>query len=156
MSLSLTSSAFENGESIPMHFTCDGDRKKNPPLAISGVPDGAESLALLVDDPDVPKEIRADGVFDHWVLFNIPTNITHIEEGGSVGYEGVNGRGELAYTGPCPPKEYEPSEHRYFFRLYALDTMLDLEEGVTKADVIAAMEGHVIEKAELMGKYKKQ
>ncbi len=154
-SLSLTSPAFEQGGSIPARYTCDGTRTLSPALVWGGVPEGAVSLVLIADDPDVPKAIKPDGVFDHWTLFNIPPTTAGISEGGSVGTAGVNGAGNSAYTGPCPPPQYEPSEHRYFFRLYALDTSLDLPEGATKAQVLAAMEGRVIAQAELMGRYKR-
>lgn len=155
-SLSITSPAFENNGRIPSAYTCDGDRKINPPLAFSGVPEGAKSLALIMDDPDVPKALHADGVYDHWVLFNIPPSISEIGEGKSAGTAGANGSGLSAYTGPCPPPQYEPSEHRYIFRLYALDTMLMLKEGAAKEEALKAMEGHIIEQAELIGKYKRQ
>jgi len=160
-SLALSSPAFEATASIPVEYTCDlpaqaGATPKNPPLSIRGVPSEAKSLALLMDDPDVPKALRPDGVFDHWVLFNVPPTVTDIAEGETVGVAGANGAGEAAYAGPCPPRQYEPSEHRYFFKLYALDAMLDLPAGTTKAQVEEAMKGHVLQEAELMGKYKRE
>ena len=109
-----------------------------------------------MDDPDVPKALKPDGVFDHWVMFNIPASVTEIPASGSVGLAGVNGAGKNAYTGPCPPAQYEPSEHRYFFRLYALDAMLSLSEGASKQDVLRAMQGHILEEAQLVGKYKRK
>lgn len=157
MTLTLTSSAFQNAESIPSQFTCDAENI-SPPLSISGVPEGAKSLVLIVDDPDIPqvfKEQRGIDSFDHWTLFNIPPETRDISQAGSAGVRGANGAGKNDYTGPCPPKEYEPSEHRYFFKLYALDTMLDLAEGASKGDVLAAMEGHILGKAELMSRYKR-
>lgn len=159
--LTLTSTAFGHGGTIPREYTCDGERTKNPPLLFSGIPETAVSLALIVDDPDVPKQIKSDGVFDHLVLFNIAPGETVIAAGAyqddSGRYTfGINGRGEEGYTGPCPPPQYEPREHRYFFRLYALDTMLPLERGATKEQVLAAMESHVIEQAELMGRYARE
>ncbi|MBI4079622.1 YbhB/YbcL family Raf kinase inhibitor-like protein [Candidatus Kaiserbacteria bacterium] len=154
MALSLTSPAFQNAASIPSQFTCDAENV-SPPLSISGVPEVTKSLALLMDDPDVPKALKPDGIFDHWTLFNISPETREIAQAGSVGTAGMNGASRNAYTGPCPPREYEPSEHRYFFRVYALDTMLDLPVGASKADVLAAMEGHIIAQAELMGKYKR-
>lgn len=154
MALSLTSTAFENNGKIPSQFTCDAENV-SPPLQISGVPEGAKSLVLIMDDPDVPKQLKPDGVFDHWTLFNIPPDTTEIVQSGSIGMAGINGAGKSQYTGPCPPREYEPSEHRYFFKLYALDTTLDLSAGASKADVLSAMEGHIIGEAELMGKYKR-
>lgn len=153
--LSITSTVFEQNGSIPSKYTCDGDRTVSPPLAFSGVPEGAKSLALIMDDPDVPKVLHADGVFDHWVLFNIPPTVREIGEGESEGTAGANDAGGNAYYGPCPPPQYEPSEHRYIFRLYALDTMLMLKEGANKQDVLKAIEGHVIQQAELIGRYKR-
>ena len=154
--LTLRSTAFENGGTIPSRYTCDGDRAVNPPLEIRGVPEGTVSLALIMDDPDVPKALRPDGVFDHWVVFNIPPETTTIAEGEiPPGVSGANGAGQNAYTGPCPPPQYKPSEHRYFFKLYALDAMLELVPGATKAEVEAAMEGHIIEKTELVGVYRR-
>ena len=152
---SLSRPAFENGGKIPSKYTSDEDRLLSPPLFISGVPESAASLALIVDDPDVPKMRRPDGVFDHWVLFNLPSDTTDIPEGRSVGTAGVNSAGTAAYTGPCPPPEYEPSEHRYIFRLYALDEVLNVPGGATKKEVLAAMEGHVIAMAELVGRYRR-
>ncbi len=157
--LEIKSSAFEPGGSIPAAYTCDEDKTKNPPLMISSVPEGAKSLVLIMDDPDIPaifKEQRGLDAFDHWTLFNIPPETTEIPEGGSVGTAGANGTGQSAYYGPCPPKEYEPSEHRYFFKLYVLDVLLDLEPGATKKQVEAAMAGHIIEQTELMGTYKRK
>jgi len=161
-SLSLASAEFQNGGVIPSRFTCDADPPAggtSPPLSWSGVPAGAQSLALLVDDPDIPqvfKDQRGIDSFDHWTLFNIPPATTQIAASSTAGVSGANGAGASAYTGPCPPPEYEPSEHRYFFRLYALDTMLDLQPGASKADVLTAMQGHIIEQAELVGRYKRQ
>ena len=150
----LASPEFEDGASIPSKYTCDGDQV-NPPLLIGGVPTGAKSLVLIVNDPDVPKALKADGNFDHWVLFNIPPGIKEIASGVTVGTPGSNGAGQSGYAGPCPPAQYEPSEHRYFFKLYALDSELSLPAGATRAEVEKAMEGHVIEKTELVGKYKR-
>jgi len=104
----------------------------------------------------VPKALHADGVFDHWVLFNIPAETREIPEGGSVGIAGANGAGKNAYTGPCPPPQYEPSEHRYVFKLYALDSELPLQAGATKADVEKVMEGHIVAQTELVGTYKRK
>ncbi len=153
--LSITSPAFGQGGRIPSKYTCDGERTLSPALAFSGVPEGTKTLALIMDDPDVPKAVRPEGVFDHWALFNIPPTAAGIPEGGSLGVAGANGAGNNAYTGPCPPPQYEPSEHRYIFTLYALDAKLPLAAGVSKQDVLRAMEGHVIGKAELIGKYKR-
>jgi len=154
--MELTSSAFENGGRIPAKYTCDGDRTLSPPLVWSGVPEGARSLALIMDDPDVPKAVKPDGVFDHWTLFNISTETDGISEGGTAGTPGVNGAGKNAYTGPCPPPQYEPKEHRYIFKLYALSSPLNLEAGATKQEVLDALRSHKIEEAELIGRYSRE
>jgi Raf kinase inhibitor-like YbhB/YbcL family protein len=155
--LALTSTAFEQNGRIPAKYTCDGDRRVNPPLAFLGVPEGAKSLVLIMDDPDVPKVRHASGVFDHWVVFNIPPDAGGIPEGGPVpGTLGANGAEALAYTGPCPPPEYEPSEHRYVFKLYALREELALKAGATKGEVLAALAPARIEEAELIGRYSRK
>ena len=149
--MKLTSPAFEHGGKISSKYTCDGENI-NPPLAISDVPPGAGSLVLIMDDPDVPKHVRADGMWDHWVVFNIPATLRDIGEGKEPeGTHGVGTGGNVNYAGPCPPDR----EHRYFFKLYALDTELNLPEKATKGQVEKAMEGHVIEKTELMGRYER-
>jgi len=152
---SLTSPAFENGGSIPSKYTCDGERNLNPPLSIMGVPSGTQSLTLIMEDPDIPKKVNPDDMFDHWLLFNIPPSIREIPEGESSGLQGMNSAGMHGYTGPCPPPQLEPSEHRYFFRLYALDTELALPYGVSKTEVLKAMQGHMLEETELMGRYRR-
>ncbi|OGG56939.1 kinase inhibitor [Candidatus Kaiserbacteria bacterium RIFCSPHIGHO2_02_FULL_55_20] len=154
--LTLRSPAFADNGSMPSRFTCDGDRTVNPELTIGGVPPGTKSLALIMDDPDVPKALHPDGVFEHWILFNIPPSTTAIPENGSVGTVGANGAGKNAYTGPCPPPQYEPSEHRYVFKLYALDTLLALQAEATRADVEKAMSGHIIAETQLVGRYKRK
>jgi Raf kinase inhibitor-like YbhB/YbcL family protein len=151
MALTLTSPVFKPATSIPAHYTCDGDNV-SPPLEWSGVPVSAKSLVLIMDDPDVPKTLRADGMYDHWVLFNIPTSVMGLSENsqdipGAV--KGNNTSGKPGYTGPCPPDR----EHRYFFKLYALDTILNLSEGSSKAQVEAAMKGHILEQTQLQGVY---
>ncbi len=151
---SLSSTAFTDGATIPAKYTCDGE-SVSPALSISGVPEGTVSLALIVDDPDVPKQLKPDGVFDHWVLFDIPPATKEIPEDGSAGTAGVNGAGADAYAAPCPPPQYEPSEHRYVFTLYALDATLGLPAGASKSDVLFAMKGHVIAQTELIGRYKR-
>lgn len=152
--MQITSPAFRDGERIPEKYTCDGDRFLSPPLDIAGVPSEAQSLALIADDPDVPKALGG-GTFTHWVLFNIPPVTTTIPEGAPVWTSGANTRGEPRYTGPCPPPGYEPSTHRYFFKLYALDTTLDIAEGAAKEAVEAAMSSHILATAELIGTYSK-
>lgn len=151
--LSITTAAFEQNGRIPTKYTCDASRATNPPLAFSGVPEGAKSLVLIMDDPDVPKALKPDGVFDHWVLFNISPDTKGIAEGGSAGTAGRSGSGTNDYVGPCPPREYEPKEHRYVFTLYALDARLALTEGASKQEVLKAMEGRVIEQAQIIGRY---
>ncbi len=149
--MKLASSAFAHEGKIPSRYTCDGDNT-NPPLTISDVPSEAKSLVLIMDDPDVPKEIREDGMWDHWVLFNLPANLREINEGEEpLGTHGKGTSGNLDYFGPCPPDR----EHRYFFKLYALDKELDLPEKATKQQVEHAMEGHVLVKAELIGRYER-
>jgi Raf kinase inhibitor-like YbhB/YbcL family protein len=153
--LSLTSPEFTNNASIPPRYTCDGDQM-SPPITISGVPENARSLALIMDDPDVPKALRPDGIYDHWILFNIPPAVTGIAAGSTVGTPGANSSGKNAYTGPCPPPQYEPSTHRYVFTLYALDAELSLAVGASKAQVLSAMQGHILAQTQLVGKYKRQ
>ncbi len=149
--MELTSSAFENEGQIPSKYTCDG-QNINPPLNISGVPSNAESLVLIMDDHDVPKEIREDGVFDHWVVFNIPPDNREIAEGKEPeGMPGKNTAGKTGYYGPCPPDR----EHRYFFRLYALDIRLELHATADKLTVEKAMTDHVVDRAYIMGRYER-
>jgi Raf kinase inhibitor-like YbhB/YbcL family protein len=153
----LTSSAFEHNGLIPSKYTCDGDRAINPPLEFSGVPEGAKSLVLIMDDHDVPKELRSDGVYDHWVIFNIPADTKKIIEGGSnPGVHGANSSGASAYTGPCPPPQYEPREHRYVFKLYALSAILLLPAGATKKDVLDALIPVKLAETELIGRYSRK
>ena len=149
--MQLTSTAFTNNGAIPAKYTCDGE-DVNPPLMIAGVPAGAKSLVLVVDDPDVPKSIREDGMWDHWVVFNIPADTTAIDEGKEpVGVQGKGTSGNAGYQGPCPPDR----QHRYFFKLYAVDVILNLGEGASKAEVEQAMAGHILEQMELIGLYER-
>ena len=150
MSVPLESSAFADGEIIPVRHTCDGE-DLSPPLAWGELPAGTLSLALVVDDPDAPV-----GTWVHWVLFNLPAD-THslpeglpAEEAVASGLQGINGWKELGYGGPCPP---QGSTHRYFFKLYALDTALDLEAGISKAEVEKAMAGRILGQGQLVGRY---
>ncbi len=144
--LSFSSAAFSNGGFIPPRFTCDG-ANISPPLSISGVPEKAQSLVLIMDDPDAPKE-----TWDHWVVFNMPPTTRDIPEGKEpVGRAGVNSWGKTGYRGPCPSS----GEHRYFFRIYALSRALALPVGSTKAQVLAAMKGYVLEEGELVGRYQR-
>jgi len=154
--LTLTSSAFENGGTIPAKYTCDGERRLSPPLSISGAPAGAKSLALIMDDPDVPKELRPDGVFDHWTLYNIPADTAEIPEGANIGPAGLNTAGAEGYTGPCPPPEHEPREHRYIFRLFALSDTLRFPTPPTKQQILDALAPFVLASAELIGRYSRK
>lgn len=154
--MKIQSSAFEEGGEIPSVYTCDGDRFLSPPLSFIDIPPHTATLALIVDDPDVPKEIREDGTFTHWILFNIPPETRAIPEGDSAGASGANTRGEARYTGPCPPPEYHPRKHRYIFTLYALDSELPLAEGATKEQVEKAMAGRSITSATLIGTYERK
>ena len=154
--LSLTSSAFTVGQSIPKKYTCEGG-DFSPPLAWSGVPANARSLALIVDDPDAPDPKAPQRVWVHWVLYNIPpatTTLAESPQGASIpagAAEGTNDWSRIGYGGPCPPI----GRHRYFFKLYALDRMLAADQPLTKAGLEAAMKGHVLAQAELMGTYEK-
>ena len=150
INMKLTSSVFENDGEIPSKYTCDG-KNISPPLEISGVSEAAKSLVLIMDDPDAVKP--AGKVWDHWIVFNIPTTTKEIEEGDNPqGVMGKNTRGNLTYGGPCPPD----ARHRYFFKLYALDTTLNLKEGSTKNEVEQTMQGHIIEQTTLIGTYEKK
>ena len=142
--LSVTSPAFENNKPIPMKYTCDG-ANVNPPLAIEGLPEETQSLVLIVDDPDAPTD-----TFNHWVVWTIPPTFGRIEENTVPGTEGLSTSRKQAYGGPCPPYG---TLHRYFFKVYALDTWLDLKSNSTKRDVEKAIEGQVLAEGELMGVY---
>ena len=154
MSLTLKSSAFPPSGTIPTKYTCDGD-ETSPPLEWSGVPDKAMSLALVVDDPDAPDPAAPKRRFVHWVLYNIPPDARGLSEGASGGklppgsLEGSNDFNKSGYGGPCPPI----GRHRYFFTLYALDTSLADVDSPSRGELEAAMQGHVIEKAEVVATY---
>jgi len=159
MALTLFSSAFEHNGKIPSKYTCDGDRELSPPLVWSGVPEGTKSLVLIMDDPDIPevfKKSRGIDSFDHWTLFNILPETREIAEGGVVGTAGLNSAGNNKYTGPCPPPEYEPKEHRYIFVLYALSGILQFNKLPTKQQVLEALTSHLLAKAELVGRYSRK
>jgi len=141
--MKLSSPSFNAGGMIPDKFTCEGE-EISPGLAIEEVPAAAKSLVLIVDDPDAPA-----GTFVHWVVFNIPPSTTAIPENGVPGEQGTNSARGKGYTSPCPPS----GTHRYFFKLYALDTALSLGGKTDKAAVETAMKGHVLDQAELMGRY---
>lgn len=155
--LEITSTAFEHMGSIPSRYTCDGE-DINPPLKIQNIPEGTQSLVLIAYDPDVPKQIRSDQNWDHWIVFNIPPDKTLISENDPLeeGTAGITSNNTLTYGGPCPPKQFEPTEHRYFFKTYALDSRLDLQEGATRMDVEAEMNGHVLDFTELIGVYERK
>ena len=142
--MKISSPDFQPGQMIPAAFTCQG-RDVSPALKIEGIPEGTETLALIVDDPDAPV-----GTWIHWVVYDIQPR-AQILEGEIPGIQGSNDFRRLDYGGPCPPS----GTHRYFFKLYALDTVLGLKPGVTKKELLAAMEGHILEQAELVGLYKK-
>lgn len=145
--LTITSSVFSHNNKIPSKYTCDGPNV-NPPLKIEGIPSEAKSLVLVMDDPDAIKP--AGKVWDHWIVFNIPPKVTEINENEEP--EGIHGKGtggNLNYKGPCPPD----AQHRYFFKVYALDTLLDLKEGATKLEVEKAMKDHIVAQEELVGLY---
>ena len=151
----LSSPSFEAHQSIPAKYTCD-EGSLSVPLSIAHAPTGTKSFAIVMEDPYVPKNLKPDGVFLHWTVFNVPATTTEITEGARVGVYGANGAGQTAYAGPCPPPQYEPSEHRYVFTLYALDTELALVEGAAKDAILNAMTGHILGQAELVGKYKRK
>lgn len=143
-------SVFANNQRIPEKYTCDG-KNINPPIELIEIPQNAESLVLIVDDPDAPG-----GTWDHWVLFNISPRIKKIEENSAPkgAIQALNSWSKNNYGGPCPPKD--SGKHRYFFKLYALNKILDLDENAKKSDVEAEMEGSVINVAELIGFYSRR
>jgi Raf kinase inhibitor-like YbhB/YbcL family protein len=143
--LSLGSNSFKHNELIPTLYTCEGENI-NPSLKIKELPEGVEYLALIVDDPDAPK-----GTFTHWVVWNIPPSHLIDENSLTGGMEGLNDYNKHTYMGPCPPS----GTHRYFFKIYALDKKINLEEDSRKEDLEKAMEGHIIAYGELIGLYKK-
>jgi len=149
MAFTMTSSAFDNNKSIPKIYTCDG-KKISPPLDWSDAPSGTKSFVLICDDPDAPN-----GVWDHWILFNIPASTDGIEENVQKLPEGTqqgnNSWNKTGYGAPCPPS----GQHRYIFTLYSLDTTLNLKNGVSKAELKAAMKDHTLGKTQLIGVYKR-
>lgn len=153
MELQVSSSAFQPGEMIPVKHTCDGP-DLSPPLQWTAPPGGTKSLALICDDPDAPV-----GTWVHWVLYGLSPETTSLPEavpkdkivlGGA--RQGMNDFRRIGYGGPCPPPG---APHRYFFKLYALDSSLDLEPGLTKQQLLDAMKGHILAQGQLMGKYKR-
>lgn len=151
--MKITSSAFANNGMIPAKYTCDG-QDISPPLQWDGIPEGTKSIALICDDPDAPM-----GTFVHWVLYNLPKEAKELAENIPADKELANGARQgttdfrrVGYGGPCPPS----GTHRYFFKIYALDTKLDLAAGATKSQLLKAIEKHILAQGELIGKYKRQ
>jgi Raf kinase inhibitor-like YbhB/YbcL family protein len=144
-SISITSPSFQTGGDIPPKFTCNGTNV-SPELQISSVPNEAKSLLLIVDDPDAPR-----GLFTHWIVWNIDPKTTRVAENSAptAGVQGINDFGKRNYGGPCPPS----GTHRYFFKIFALDTKLELKPGARRAELDAAMRGHTLAQGELMGRY---
>ena len=152
MEIKITSSAFDEGGIIPSKYTCDGINI-SPPLKWELLPDNTKSIAIICDDPDAPM-----GTWVHWVIYDIPSGITELPENipddkklniGAV--QGKNDFKKIGYGGPCPPG----GTHRYFFKIYALDKALNLKPGITKSELLKAMENHILAKGQLMGKYKR-
>ncbi len=152
MDLKIFSPAFADGATIPSKYTCDG-YNESPPLNWSGTPKDTKTFALIVDDPDAPR-----GDWVHWILFNIPASTNGLKENASISknysdviVQGMNDFRNNVYGGPCPPSGI----HRYFFRLFALDTELKLDASTNKKQLIEAMKGHILAEAHLIGKYKR-
>lgn len=147
--MKITSSAFGEHQMIPDEYTCDAD-DLIPPLTFHDVPANTTTLALIVDDPDVPRDLRADGNWDHWVVWNIPPSVDGVTRGEAPqGVQGKNSWGRNDYGGPCPPDR----QHRYFFKLFALDCELDLPSSAGKPELLDAMKEHIVASAELVGVY---
>ena len=150
--MEITSSLFVHEDMIPAKYTCDG-QNISPPLTWSGAPKETKSFALICDDPDAPA-----GTWIHWVIFDIPANVNSLpekfsrqEEIAGLGKNGKNSSRRYGYDGPCPPG----GTHRYYFKLYALDTMLNLNAGLSKEELLKAMKGHILAEAQVMGRYKR-
>ena len=150
----LSSPVVQQGSEIPAHYTSDGENI-SPELSWQDVPDKTQSFVLIVHDPDAPPP----GGFTHWVLYNIPATTSRIRENipqdeqiAGMGLQGKNDSGKIGYIGPAPPS----GTHRYFFRLFAIDTMLDLVPGATHKEISAAIKGHILAQSELMGTYEKK
>ena len=153
MEIKITSSAFEDGGLIPASYTCDG-ADISPPLQWGTVPEGTKSIALICDDPDAPM-----GTFVHWVLYNLPADTKELAENlpddetlPNGARQGITGFGKTGYGGPCPPS----GTHRYFFKIYALDTTIDIVAIADKPQLLKAMEGHILGQGQLIGKYKRR
>jgi Raf kinase inhibitor-like YbhB/YbcL family protein len=155
MAIEVTSTIFKDGDDIPARYTCDG-KNLSPPLNWTGVPQTAQSLALLMDDPDAPS-----GTYTHWILFNIPRRIEGLPEDvpkeeklADGSRQCLNSSGNFGYTGPCPPAGH--GSHRYYFRIYALDREIHLNKGSKREDFLTAIEGQVLEEGQLMGRFERQ
>ena len=154
MSIQIVSTAFADSQPIPAKYTCEG-QNISPPLRWSTLPLSTKSHAIIVDDPDAPS-----GVWVHWVIYNLPSSIAELFEGipklqllPAGVMQGLNSWPRLGYDGPCPPPG---KPHRYFFKIYALDTMLNLKAGVTKNDVLREMRSHILDEGQLMGTYQRK
>ncbi|MFC1677546.1 YbhB/YbcL family Raf kinase inhibitor-like protein [Planctomycetota bacterium] len=152
MDIKISSSAFTEGGMIPSKYTCDG-KDMSPALSWQGVPQETKSIALICDDPDAPM-----GTFVHWVLFNLPADTTQLPENypedetlDNGARQGITDFGKTGYGGPCPPS----GTHRYFFKIYALDTVIDMVSLVDKPKLLEAMDGHILAQGQLMGRYKR-
>jgi len=150
--MKITSSSFKEGEMIPSKYTCDGENI-SPQLSWTGSPENTKSFALISDDPDAPA-----GDWVHWVIYNIPSSVSELAENilkdkalDNGTKQGLNDFRKIGYDGPCPPG----GTHRYYFKLYALDILRDNDAGLTKKELLKAMEGHILSEARLMGKYKR-
>jgi Raf kinase inhibitor-like YbhB/YbcL family protein len=157
MTLRLTSTAFAEGTEIPRRFTCEGD-DRSPDLAWDGLPEGTQSLVLIVDDPDAPDPVAPRMVWDHWLVYNIPPGVAGLTAGAAPSdlppraLQGLNSWGRAGYGGPCPPV----GRHRYFHSIYALDCLLPDLETPDKNRLLLAMEGHILAHCELVGTYQAQ
>jgi Raf kinase inhibitor-like YbhB/YbcL family protein len=151
--IQISSPAFDNGGMIPEQYTCDGENI-SPPLSWEPVPEGTQSIALIMDDPDAPG-----GTFVHWVVYDLPPDVQELPENlprdkrfPIGGEQGINSTDQLGYVGPCPPS----GAHRFFFKVYALDEKLNLPAGETKSKLLKAMEGHILAQGQLMGRYRRE
>jgi len=158
MSFKIHSTAFEDKGAIPSKYTCEGENI-SPPIVWDSLPEGTRSLALIVDDPDAPDPAAPKMVFVHWVVYDIPVNVQGFKEGMPAqknlpggGTSGINDYHVTGYKGPCPPI----GRHRYFFKIYALDAMLNLNPGLKKAELLSAIKGHVLDETVMYGTYQKQ
>lgn len=145
--MKISSPAFTNGGRIPFKYSCEGENI-NPEIDIESIPEGTRSLALIIDDPDAPV-----GIWTHWILYNIPANTSVIPENASPGIQGISTSKQKEYVGPCRP---EKSIHRYYFRLYALDSRIEKSDGLNRESIDREMMGHVLATAEIMGYYSRE